>query len=167
MICENCGKEIPDRAKSCQYCEATVDDELDMAPGEIMGALEAAGLNEEMLGEMKELAKKAGTAEEFADMIFIGSCPKCGSDNVANCEETRGIEDETVARCFQCGLIWCAECGHELKAGEAECPHWNICAKCEQEEDCPHIMETSECPQIAQWVKSTTASRKGPGKKNE
>jgi hypothetical protein len=127
----------------------------------VMEALAAAGMSDDMLGEMRELAGKAGTAENFADLIFIGNCPKCGSEEVANCEETRTIEDVTVARCFQCGLFWCTECGNELSEDAAECPHWKICEACVQQDDCPYIVDSNECPKIAKWIEAAAQDRKG------
>jgi hypothetical protein len=162
MKCWNCDKEIPAGAKSCKFCEAKVKrDEPDISPKEAMSALQAAGLTGEMLDEMKELARNAETAEEFADSIFIGNCPKCGSEEVANCEETSEIEDVTVARCFGCGLFWCSECGYEMKAGETECPHWKLCEACAEQEDCPYLMETDGCPKIAEWLEAAAKGPKG------
>ena len=154
MICWNCGKEVPKGAKSCKHCESKIEDLPDISPAELGPMLAAAGLTEDMLKEMRELAGEAKSADEFANMMFVGDCPKCGSKNVGNCEETRGIEDVTVGRCFDCGLMWCAECGYQLKKGETGCPHWAICKACPQDEDCPFVADTSGCPKVAGWMES-------------
>lgn len=160
MICWNCGKEVPKGAKSCKHCESKVEDLPDMSPEELGQMLTAAGVDENMLKEIRELAGKAGSAEEFANAIFIGDCPKCGSHNVGNCEETRGIEDVTVGRCFDCGLLWCAECGYELKKGDTGCPHWALCKDCVQQEDCPFVVDTTECPTVGKWMASVGLPRR-------
>jgi len=79
MICWNCGKEVPKGARSCKYCESKVEDLPDMSREELGQMLTAAGVDENILKKISEHAGKAGSEEEFADAIFGGDCPKCGS----------------------------------------------------------------------------------------
>ena len=154
MICWNCGKEVPKGAKSCKFCESKIDDLPAMSPDELGQLLAASGMDEDTMEGMRRLVDEVGSAEEFANAIFVGDCPKCGSRNVGNCEETRGIENVTVGRCFDCGLFWCTECGYELKKDDTNCPHWTVCEACGEEEACPFMADMTECPKVGEWMES-------------
>jgi hypothetical protein len=77
---------------------------------EILGQMPTNALEE--LGAM---ADQSQTAEEFADRIFVGECPKCGSRDVGNCENDPEIGELLVGRCYQCGQLWCTECLRSLE----------------------------------------------------
>lgn len=91
--------------------------------------------------------------DEFLKLVFVGDCPKCGSDDTVCCDEMEGIDDPTVASCNQCGHLWCLECGLEVARGEI-CGHWDVCDSCDEEKDeyeeCG-IMP-SDCPRIIEWI---------------
>lgn len=75
-----------------------------------------------IIGALHEVAKKHDTAEGFADAIFVGPCPECGSKNVGDCDSDPDYNNILLGRCFACGNVWCTECGYKLKKGEKRCP---------------------------------------------
>ena len=64
------------------------------------------------------------TANDFADHIFVGDCPKCGSEHTGNCDADPEIEELLVGRCYQCGQLWCTECGRLLDRNSPSCECW-------------------------------------------
>jgi hypothetical protein len=120
MRCWNCHRKIPDDAKACRYCEASVED----AP-----TVEEMEAVEEMLGEMppevvEELTQAfegSTSAEEFVNRIMVGDCPKCGSSNTGDCDKDPDLEDICVGRCFTCGQLWCLDCGELFEKGQLRC----------------------------------------------
>ncbi len=34
------------------------------------------------------------------------------------------------------------------------CPHWTACVDCKAEEDCPYVVDTTECPKVRKWMQS-------------
>jgi hypothetical protein len=123
MRCWNCGKKIPDTAKACRFCEAIVD----AGPSEEDKDL-VRNLLEEMpsdaLEELRSAIENSETAEDFADRIFVGDCPKCGSEDTGNCEADPEIGEFLVGRCYQCGQLWCTECRRLLDRGTTSCECW-------------------------------------------
>jgi hypothetical protein len=123
MRCWNCRKKIPDTAKVCQFCEAAVRD----MPTEEEEAV-ARGLLEQLppeaLNELLSAFEVSNTAEEFADRIFVGDCPRCGSEQTGNCEADPEIGELLVGRCYHCGQLWCTECGRLLEPGSPSCECW-------------------------------------------
>jgi hypothetical protein len=73
--------------------------------------------------------------EDFVRGIMVGPCPNCGSDNTCDCENDPLFEDICVGHCLHCGTYWCLECGFVFgKVKEyMECPHWQICEVCSEE----------------------------------
>ena len=122
MICLNCRRELPDGARSCQFCEAHVASmpEVDVA------ALKAVAdqLPPDVVFALTEAALSCETVAEFTAMIMVGECPVCGSADVEDCEHTAGVEDCTVGRCYACGKFWCLECGAVFPEGQKICEHW-------------------------------------------
>jgi methionyl-tRNA synthetase len=57
------------------------------------------------LDELRAAFETSGTADEFADRILVGDCPKCGSQDTGNCEADPEIENLLVGRCYQCGQL--------------------------------------------------------------
>ena len=126
MICPHCKKEIPDTAAVCPHCDAAVSDEF--TPEEEAAALELmANLGPEVMKEIGEAFSASDSCEEFVNRILIGDCPKCGSSKTSDCENDPKIQDPCVARCADCGQLWCPDCGELFKDGsysEHDCPAW-------------------------------------------
>ncbi len=123
MRCWNCGKEIPEAAQACQFCEAAVKPEPTEEEMEaVRGILEQ--MPPEDLEELQALVGQSETAEEFADRILVGECPKCGSLETGNCENDPEIGELLVGRCFQCGQLWCTECSRLLELDSPSCKCW-------------------------------------------
>ena len=102
MRCWNCGKKIPDNAKACEFCEASIED----APTEEDEAMVRDLLEQmppEALAELRSAFESSDTAEGFVDSIFVGACPKCGSKETGNCEADPEIGEFLVGRCYHCG----------------------------------------------------------------
>ena len=120
MKCWNCGKNIPDAAKVCRHCEAAVvagpSEEEEEAIGDFL-----SNAPPEAMEELRAAFAKSDTAEEFVDRIFVGDCPKCGSEDTGNCEADPEIEDFLVGRCYQCGQLWCTECRRLLDPTAPSC----------------------------------------------
>ncbi len=123
MRCWNCGKKVPDTAKVCGFCEAAVSGEPSAeekdAVREILGQMPP-----EALEELRAAFDTNETADEFADRIFVGDCPKCGSEDTGNCEADPEIEELLVGRCYQCGQLWCTECRRLLERSAPVCECW-------------------------------------------
>ena len=120
MQCANCGKEIPDDAVMCKFCEARVEPEP--SEEEAQAALEVLGkLDPAMRQEFLELMRTSKSADEFANRIFVGDCPKCGSARTDNCENDPEIGELLVGRCSDCGYLWCTMCDRPYKGEPCEC----------------------------------------------
>jgi hypothetical protein len=124
MRCSNCGKKIPKDARVCQYCEAAVEAEPSEEEKAAMSDL-LEQMPPEALDELRAIFDESETAEEFADRIFVGDCPKCGSSDTGNCENDPEIGELLVGRCYQCGQLWCTECLQLLKPDSPSCPCWD------------------------------------------
>lgn len=123
MRCWNCGKKIPDKAKVCGFCEAATEDkptaEEEAAVRDLLEQMPP-----EALEELRSAFENSDTAEGFADRIFVGDCPKCGSEDTGNCEADPEINDFLVGRCYHCGQLWCTECGRLLEPDSPSCDCW-------------------------------------------
>lgn len=121
MRCLNCLKDLPKNAKVCPHCAAAVEPEA--SPEEMESVRDfLSKLPPDTMAQLHELLGKSGTAEEFADRILVGDCPKCGSDQTGNCEHDPEIDNLLVGRCYACGQLFCTECESLLKVGATECP---------------------------------------------
>lgn len=123
MRCWNCGKKIPDKAKACEFCKAAVEDE----PTEEEEALVRDLLEQmppEALKQLRSATEGSHTAEDFANRIFVGDCPKCGSSETGNCAADPETEELLVGRCCRCGQLWCTERGRLLERDLPSCPCW-------------------------------------------
>jgi hypothetical protein len=123
MRCWNCGKAVSEKARVCKHCEA----DLTEAPS----AEEAAAVMElleqmppDVLGELGDAMRSSASAEEFANLIMVGPCPSCGSKQTGDCEADPEIDDLLVGRCFECGQLWCCECGKTLTPENPHCDCW-------------------------------------------
>ncbi len=101
------------------------------------------------MAEQKETLslKETLLCDQFVNQILIGSCPKCGSNNVhdckaqspimvkgflsgiyrqygSNCPVAMKLDDSRVAHCDDCNYLWCLECGAELSFEDPDCDHW-------------------------------------------
>jgi hypothetical protein len=123
MRCWNCGKKIPDTAKVCRFCEAAVEDEPTEEEKDVVQDL-LKQMPPEAMDELRAAFEGSETAEEFADRIFVGDCPKCGSEETGNCEADPEIEELLVGRCYQCGQLWCTDCGQLLERDSPSCECW-------------------------------------------
>jgi hypothetical protein len=85
-----------------------------------------ANLDPAAMSEFRDAMEKSATAEEFVNRILVGDCPKCGSSNTGDCEHDPEIEDPCVARCFECGQLWCPDCGvfFTNDFADHDCPAW-------------------------------------------
>ncbi len=123
MQCLNCGKTIPDTAKICRFCEAPVEEgptrEEEQAIRKMLKEMPP-----EALDELRAAFKGSGTAEEFANRLMIGPCPKCGSLETGDCEDDPEIGEILVGRCYKCGQLWCTECGRLLDRKAPSCKCW-------------------------------------------
>ena len=52
-------------------------------------------------------------------------CPKCGSHDTGNCGNDPEINDLMVGRCYDCGQLFCTECGRLLEPQSASCDCWD------------------------------------------
>jgi hypothetical protein len=123
MRCWNCGKKIPDTAKVCRFCEAAVEDEPTEPEKDLVRDL-LGQMPPEALKELGAAFENSETAEDFADRIFVGDCPKCGSEDTGNCDADPEIEELLVGRCYQCGQLWCTECRRLLERDSPSCECW-------------------------------------------
>jgi hypothetical protein len=122
--CTNCGSDIPVSAQACAFCEAAVKEE----PSEEEKAVVMDLLSTMDPADRSMLMEAIGAAEsedEFIRSIFVGSCPKCDSDNTGDCENDPEIDNLLVGRCMDCHCYWCTECGRILDAKKPECPCWD------------------------------------------
>jgi len=124
MRCWNCGHKVPKKARVCGKCEA----DLTQAPS----AQEAAAVMDlleqmpaDVLAELGEAMSKSATAEDFANLIMVGPCPSCGSQQTGECDADPEINELLVGRCYECGQMWCTECGNKLTRTNFHCDCWN------------------------------------------
>ena len=110
-----------------------------------------SSLDDETKEALQAAFEQSGTAEEFANLIMIGECPRCGSAEVGDCDNDPVIDDICVGRCYQCGLLWCTECEEVLTEGQTSCGHWKVCDECgkAEAEDCQ--LPASDCPAVIDW----------------
>src|SRR5437879_5050527 len=86
MRCWNCNHRVDKNAKVCARCEA----DLTRAPSaEEIEAMEAMlrQLPPDVFANMEEAVRATGSAEEFANRILVGPCPRCRSDQTSHCED--------------------------------------------------------------------------------
>ena len=126
MKCWSCRKEIPDTTKFCPHCEAEVVEELTANEKEAAEEF-LASMSPDLIDELRNAFENSATGEEFVNRIMVGDCPKCGSSNTADCEQDPEIDDACIARCLDCGQLWCPDCGELFQKGHAsdhDCPAW-------------------------------------------
>ena len=123
MRCWNCGKKIPDTAEVCRFCEAVVEDEPMESEKDLVRDLLGA-IPPEALDELRTAFGNSETAEEFVNCIFVGGCPKCGSEDTGDCDADPEIEELLVGRCYDCGQLWCTECRGLLERDSLSCACW-------------------------------------------
>ncbi len=103
-----------------------------MVPGptaeeEAAAASALAAMGPEAASELLDALSKSATGEEFVNRLLVGDCPRCGGSNTGDCENDPEIDDPCVGRCFDCGLLWCLDCGELFKDAQSaghDCPAW-------------------------------------------
>jgi hypothetical protein len=120
MRCWNCNSKLAKEAKVCPRCEAPVEEAPTEEEIEFVGQAFAM-LDDESRDALRAAADESKTAEEFANRVLIGDCPKCGSSKVGNCDADPEIEDISIGRCYDCGQLWCTFCDRLLAKGETSC----------------------------------------------
>jgi hypothetical protein len=124
MKCWNCLREAPRGAKVCPHCETLLAEEP--SAEEIAEALEALKqIAPDDLAELRSIALESESAEDFANQILVGDCPKCGGTKTGDCDNDPEIENILVGRCYECGQFWCTDCGRLLDRSALECPCWD------------------------------------------
>jgi hypothetical protein len=118
----NCHREIPETAKICLHCEAPI------VPAPTAEEEQAARdfletLPHEATAEIVKAFHESSTAEEFVNRLSVGNCPACNSRSTGDCENDPEIQETLLARCYDCGQLWCTVCGQELE--KAYCPCWD------------------------------------------
>ena len=111
MQCWRCSKLIPKGAEKCKYCERLVVRGNDVEETRESVRDTCGSLPREVSGVLCELAQTCATSEEFVNLLMVDDCPSCGSPMTGDCEEDPQIEDICVGRCFECGHLWCLDCG--------------------------------------------------------
>ncbi len=124
MRCWNCNHKVTRKARVCGRCEV----DLTQAPS----AAEAAAVVElleqmpaDVLAELGEAMSKSATAEDFANLIMVGACPSCESEQTGDCDADPEINELLVGRCYECGQLWCTECGNTLTRTNLHCDCWD------------------------------------------
>ena len=82
----------------------------------------------DLLGELHDAIEKSASGEDFVNRIMVGDCPQCGCEQTGDCENDPEIDDPCVGRCFECGQLWCLDCGLFFKDAhqpvDHDCPAW-------------------------------------------
>jgi zinc-ribbon domain len=120
MRCWNCGHAVSEKARHCAHCEADLTEAP--SPEEEAAVLEALEqIPPDVLAELGAAMRESATAEDFANLIMVGACPSCGSERTGDCEADPEINELVVGRCYECGQLWCTECGNELTRENFHC----------------------------------------------
>ena len=121
--CWNCGYNMNPGEKTCRRCEANQEEHPEIDPNALAEAMKVAEASAPgLLGELRHLAMAHDTAEGFVNALMVGECPKCGGQNVGDCELDPDYGSAFLGRCFTCGAVWCTECRRTLGKGEKHCP---------------------------------------------
>jgi len=108
-------------------------------------------LSPEDLQSLFEEAKEAAPLDDFLNSVFVGDCPRCGSNKTMDGEGVPDLDDITVGLCRECGCMWCLECEQIFEKNQKGCRHWGICETCEfmTKEGCE--IPPWECSIIQDW----------------
>jgi hypothetical protein len=124
MRCWNCGHKVRKKARVCEHCEA---DLTETPSAEEVAAV--AELLEQMppdvLAEMAKAMSESSSAEEFANRVMVGPCPSCGSDQTGDCDADPEIGELLIGRCYECGHLFCTECGSTISRERLSCACWD------------------------------------------
>jgi hypothetical protein len=124
MRCWNCGHAVPEKARVCGRCEADLTEAP--SPEEMAAVMEILEqLPPDVLAELGETMKDCASPLEFANRILVGPCPSCESDQTGDCEADPEINELLVGRCYECGQLWCTECGNALTRKDFHCDCWD------------------------------------------
>ena len=119
-MCWSCGKEIPNDANRCLYCEAEVESEPTDEELRVVKDM-LAHMSPDVISELRSAFEESQTGEDFVNRIMVGDCPKCESSKTDDCGDDPEVDDICVGRCFDCGQLWCLECGQLLQKHQATC----------------------------------------------
>ncbi len=122
MRCWNCHREVPEDAKACQFCEADMEEAPPREEMEVIGEM-LDQMPPEVVEEIAEAFQGSPTAEDFVNRIMVGDCPRCGSSNTGDCDKDPDIADIGVGRCYECGQMWCLDCGRLFRRSQMRCGH--------------------------------------------
>ncbi len=92
------------------------------AAASVLGAM-----SPDLRGELQDAIVKSASGEDFVNRIMVGDCPQCGCSQTGDCENDPQIDDPCVGRCFECGQLWCLDCGEFFKDAQSidhDCPAW-------------------------------------------
>ena len=120
MRCWNCGKNLPEKAQRCKFCEAPVEAEPTEEDVEVVRDI-LEQMPPEALDEFDRVFRQSSSAEDFVNRIMVGECPRCSSTETGDCDKDPEIEDILVGRCYQCGQLWCTECQRLVEAANPHC----------------------------------------------
>lgn len=137
-ICWSCRKPISESAKRCPHCEAKVEPEP--SPEEATMLMEFfRQMDPAVMQEIGNLIESTESGEEFVNMIMVGPCPTCESENTGDCENDSEVEDPCIGRCFDCGQHFCCDCEELFASAKLaalhECPVWEEMERSLDEED--------------------------------
>jgi hypothetical protein len=124
MRCWNCGHKVSKKARVCGHCEADLT-ETPSAEEEAAVMELLAQMPPDVLAELGKAMSESASAEEFANRIMVGSCPRCGSDQTSDCDADPEINELLIGRCYECGQLWCTECGKALTRNSLYCDCWD------------------------------------------
>jgi hypothetical protein len=124
MRCWNCGRKVSKKVRFCGHCEADLSEapttEDEAAVGELLEQMPP-----DVLAELRDAMRESPSATEFANLIMVGPCPVCGSKQTSDCEADPEIGELLTGRCYECGHLWCTECGKTLTRKKPQCECWD------------------------------------------
>jgi hypothetical protein len=124
MRCWNCGHEVPEKARVCGRCEADLTEAPTAEEADaVIELLEQ--MPPDVLAELGDAMSKSTSAEKFANLIMVGPCPTCGSEQTSDCDADPEINELFVGRCYECGHLWCTDCGDALTRKQPHCDCWD------------------------------------------
>jgi hypothetical protein len=124
MRCWNCGHEVSEKARACEHCEANLTEAPSTEEAAAVMQL-LAEMPPEVLAELGEEMRVSASALEFANRILVGPCPSCGSERTGDCDADPELNEILAGRCYECGHLWCTECGNALRRECLYCDCWD------------------------------------------
>jgi hypothetical protein len=120
MRCWNCGHSVSKKARVCGHCEADLTEAPSLEQeAAVMEVFEQ--MPPDVFTELGEMMSKSASAEDFANRIMVGPCPTCGGEQTGDCDADPEINDLLIGRCYECGHLWCTECGNAVTRESPHC----------------------------------------------